>query len=95
MHSNLTNCSSIEYLEKNFTIYRYLFEPLMKPQVMVLAIGIAILKKKSKTEKCSDGWTDQWAEDGHQMIKRVHLNIWIKRHSNQVTLHELLNTQSF
>lgn len=43
----------------------------MKPQVIVLTIGIAILKKKSKSEKFTDGWTDQWAEDRHQMIKRA------------------------
>lgn len=43
----------------------------MKPQVIVLTIGTAILKKKSKSEKFTDGWTDQWAEDRHQMIKRA------------------------
>lgn len=43
----------------------------MKPQVIVLTIGIAILKKKSKSEKFTDGWTHQWAGDRHQMIKRA------------------------
>lgn len=67
----------------------------MKPHVKVLTIGIAILKKKSKSEKFTDGWTDQWEEDRHQMIKRAHLNLWIQRHNNLVTLHELSSTQSF
>lgn len=63
----------------------------MKPHVIVLTIGIAILKKKSKSETFTDGWTDQWAEDRHQMIKRAHLNLWIQRHNNLFMSFQILN----